>query len=106
MTIKSKICNKLLLKTMIWRIISSGTTFTIVYIIKGEIKSAGLITGLDVTIKTIFYYVYEIIWERCNRKKEEIKNIDEQEMDCENQCGDDICDGTLDQILEPAVLEV
>ena len=52
-------CNKQrLLKTLTWRIIASSTTFTIVYLIQGKIGDAGLITLLDSSLKTVFYYLH------------------------------------------------
>ena len=48
----SKCCRKncdkqTLCKTITWRIIASSTTFTIAYLLQGEIKSAGLTTLFD-----------------------------------------------------------
>ena len=57
-------CNKkTLVKTICWRIIASGTTFTIAYIVDGTFKNASLIVGLDTSIKTLFYFLHERVWE-------------------------------------------
>lgn len=75
-------CNKRrLLKTLTWRIIASSTTFTIAYLIQGKIGDAGLITLLDSSLKTIFYYLHERIYYKSpdNKTITEVVNIEKTE---------------------------
>ena len=59
-----KYCNKILAKTILWRIIASGTTFCSVLITEGTYENAGIITLLDITIKTTLYYFHEKVWDK------------------------------------------
>ncbi|MCT4565423.1 MAG: DUF2061 domain-containing protein [Maledivibacter sp.] len=69
MSIKKK-----LLKTLTWRITASLTTLFIVYIVSGEIKTAGIVTLLEGTIKMIIYYFHETIWEKIQLFKKDNKD--------------------------------
>ncbi|SHJ50227.1 Uncharacterized membrane protein [Paramaledivibacter caminithermalis DSM 15212] len=60
-----------LLKSLTWRVIASLTTLTIVYIISGEIKIAGLITIMESVFKMIIYYLHETVWEKIELNKED-----------------------------------
>ncbi len=60
-----------ILKAISWRIIASGTTFVVVFIIfknyskqnlEEVINTATFITGVDIGIKLIFYYLHERLW--------------------------------------------
>ena len=63
-------------KTITWRIIASGTTFIVSYIITGEVKGSLGITVANSFVKTIFYYVHEWLWDRKTLdEKEKIENI-------------------------------
>tara|TARA_B110000008_G_C16871299_1_gene524894 strand:+ start:915 stop:1100 length:186 start_codon:yes stop_codon:yes gene_type:complete len=55
--------NKIIAKTITWRIIASSTTFSTAYIVSGTVKSASLITIADTISKTLFYYGHEKIWD-------------------------------------------
>lgn len=70
MTVKKK-----LLKTLTWRITASLTTLIIVYIISGEIKTAGIVTLIEGTVKMIIYYLHETIWEKIESFKNDNGNI-------------------------------
>jgi len=48
-----------LLKSIGWRIIATGTTFTIAYIIEGDLDIAAKIGTLDCSVKFILNYAYE-----------------------------------------------
>tara|TARA_Y100000768_G_C23911927_1_gene650408 strand:- start:252 stop:488 length:237 start_codon:yes stop_codon:yes gene_type:complete len=48
-----------LLKSIGWRIIATGTTFTIAYIIEGDLDIAAKIGALDCSVKFILNYAYE-----------------------------------------------
>ncbi len=57
-------CNKkTCAKTLCWRLIASGTTFTIAYMVDGTLKNASTIVVLDTAIKTLFYFLHERAWE-------------------------------------------
>jgi len=58
MAIKKKI-----LKTITWRITASITTLLILYVLSGQIWIAGTFTLLEVVVKSIIYYLHEIIWD-------------------------------------------
>ena len=51
-----------LVKTISWRIIATGTTITISYIITGKLTAALSIGGLEFFTKMLFYYVHERAW--------------------------------------------
>lgn len=63
-----------LLKTLTWRITASLTTLFIVYIISGEMKTAGMVTLLEGTIKMIIYYFHETIWEKIQLFRKDSSN--------------------------------
>ena len=52
-----------LVKTVIWRIIATFLTFIIAYFVTGEISLAAAIGGIEVIVKTAFYYLYERVWQ-------------------------------------------
>lgn len=62
---------KKLLKTLTWRVTASLTTLTIVYVISGELRVAGLITLMESAVKMIIYYFHETIWERIELLKKD-----------------------------------
>ena len=61
------------LKTLMWRIISTATTFTVAYIVTGSLEAGGIIALIETGIKTIQYYFHERGWEVYTRRK--IKEI-------------------------------
>ena len=54
---------KRILKTISWRVTATSTTMGIVYFLTGELKTAGSIAFLEVILKSIIYYLHELIWE-------------------------------------------
>ena len=51
-----------IVKTLTWRVIASGTTFLIAWMITGEIKT-GLSIGLvGIIVKMVLYYFHERLW--------------------------------------------
>lgn len=56
-----------LFKTLTWRITASTTTLLIVYVLSGEIKTAGAVTLLEVIIKTVIYYLHETFWDKITK---------------------------------------
>lgn len=53
---------KSLYKTVSWRILATGTTGTIGYILTGSLALAGSIMTFDFFIKMILYYYHERLW--------------------------------------------
>lgn len=51
-----------LIKTLIWRFIATMITFTITWIVSGNLTIGLLIGGIDTLIKTIGYFGYERFW--------------------------------------------
>ncbi len=51
-----------LLKGISWRIIATGATMTIAYIITGEVAEALKIGGIEFFGKLIIYYMHERAW--------------------------------------------
>lgn len=52
-----------LVKTAIWRIIATFIIFMIAFFITGELSLAAAIGGIEVIVKTAFYYLYERVWQ-------------------------------------------
>ena len=50
-------------KTVIWRIIATLLTFIIAFFVTGELSLAAAIGGIEVIVKTAFYYLYERVWQ-------------------------------------------
>lgn len=61
---------KRVLKTASWRIISTITTFLIVYLLTGNLGLSTNIALINIVLKSIMYYYHEKYWERSNVKKE------------------------------------
>ena len=75
---------KLCYKTISWRIVASSITFIINFSIFGSFGSAGVVTVLDQTAKTILYYVNEKIWKKCDKNiNDEIVVVDDNNIDDE-----------------------
>jgi len=53
---------KVLLKTLSWRVIATITTLTVSWIITGNIVLSMEIAGVEVVLKTLIYYIHEMIW--------------------------------------------
>lgn len=51
-----------ILKAITWRLIASLTTFSISWILTGNIESGLTIGGLDFFIKLVLYYLHERVW--------------------------------------------
>jgi len=49
-------------KTVGWRAIATGTTFTIAYAVDGSFERAGAIAAIDTVVKFVLYYAYEKCW--------------------------------------------
>jgi len=51
-----------IIKTLIWRCIATGITFTLGWVITGSIKAGLAIGSVDTVIKTFAYFGYERLW--------------------------------------------
>ena len=51
-----------ILKSITWRIIASGITFFVAWIITGKAEVAINIGIIEIVIKTIVYYAHERFW--------------------------------------------
>ena len=56
-------------KTISRRIIGSGATFLISYIVSGNIEIAGTIAMTQLMINTILYYIHERLWNKISWQK-------------------------------------
>lgn len=53
-----------IVKTLSWRITGSGATFTIAWLISGDLTVAGPIAVTQLVANTVLYYIHERIWNR------------------------------------------
>ncbi len=53
-----------ILKGITWRIIASGTTMTVVYVVTGDLALVASVGLVDVVAKVFFYYLHERSWGR------------------------------------------
>lgn len=53
---------KTLVKTILYRILQTITTFAIAYVFTKEVDISSWIAIAEVIIKTIIYYFYERLW--------------------------------------------
>lgn len=51
-------------KTASWRITGSAATFSIAYLITGDITSSGSIAIIQIVANTLLYYLHERIWNK------------------------------------------
>jgi uncharacterized membrane protein len=51
-------------KTIIWRVIATLTTTSLVYLFTGELALAAEVGALEVVLKLLFYYLHERGWEK------------------------------------------
>lgn len=49
-------------KGVTWRVIASGTTMALVYIVTGSLETMATVGVFEVTLKLLFYYSHERIW--------------------------------------------
>lgn len=52
-----------IIKAVSWRLIATGTTFSIVYVITGRLTFATSVAGVEVVAKMLFYYLHERVWQ-------------------------------------------
>ena len=51
-----------LYKTLSWRVVATILLFIVSYFVTGRIEVASTIVGIEVVIKTVFYYIHERAW--------------------------------------------
>lgn len=51
-----------IIKGLTWRMIASGTTMSIVFMMTGNIELVAGVGIADVTLKILFYYFHERAW--------------------------------------------
>lgn len=49
-------------KTITWRLSGSAATFTIAWLISGDLSVAGPIAVIQLVVNTALYYVHERVW--------------------------------------------
>jgi adenylylsulfate kinase len=59
-----------LIKTLSWRISGSIVTIIAAYLLTGKMNVAIYIGGVEIILKSILYFLHEIIWERFHNKKQ------------------------------------
>jgi len=59
----------LIVKSIIYRIIRVFILFTISILVGRDINIAISISVIDLFVATIYYYFFEIIWEKIDKKK-------------------------------------
>ena len=58
-----------ILKAITWRVIATGTTFTLAYTIfsgtgcEDALAKSSLVAGLELVIKLVIYYLHERAWQ-------------------------------------------
>jgi adenylylsulfate kinase len=51
-----------ILKGVTWRIIASGTTMVVVYVVTGNLTLVASVGIIDIVAKIFFYYLHERTW--------------------------------------------
>jgi adenylylsulfate kinase len=62
-----------IIKSVSWRITATLTTFGLVWIFTGQIETAAVVSGIEVFLKILFYYLHERIWGKLKFGKIEIE---------------------------------
>ena len=68
-----------ILKAITWRIIATGTTFTLAYTVFSEsgcedvLEKSTMVAGMELVIKLVIYYLHERAWQMAPRGS--IRNI-------------------------------
>lgn len=53
-----------IIKSITHRILSSTATFLVAYFVTDTFQFAAEITGIEVLLKLVIYYLHEIVWEK------------------------------------------
>ncbi len=65
---------KSIIKAVTWRIIATGTTFLLAYLVfsssdcEDVLQKSSLVAGLELVIKLVLYYLHERIWQRVKKR--------------------------------------
>jgi len=52
------------MKAVSWRFLATATTFSIVYLLTGQLVLALEVGGLEASAKLVLYYLHERVWTR------------------------------------------
>ncbi len=63
----------LLLKTIVWRILSTIINILLAWVVTGSVEYSLKIGGLDVIFKLLLYFIHEKVWNKQLIKKSEKK---------------------------------
>ena len=63
----------LLLKTIIWRVLSTIINILLAWVVTGSVEHSLKIGGLDVIFKLLLYFIHEKVWNKQLIKKNEKK---------------------------------
>ena len=80
---KYKLFNKkFLAKTVTWKFIDGVVTFTLCFLLTGELFISLNLAVLEVLVESVFYYLHEHVWDRTQwgEYKMENKNNEEPKM--------------------------
>jgi len=64
--------NRVLAKSLVWRIIATLTGACVTLLLTGEIETAGMFILIEFPLKMVIYYAHERGWESISWGKEEI----------------------------------
>lgn len=66
---------RILAKTLLWRVISSGTTVLITFLVTKDVAAGLKVGSIDMVVASILYYLYEWVWQkRCTpQQKNELQ---------------------------------
>lgn len=53
-----------IIKGVTWRVVASGTTMLVVFVVTGDLTLVASVGVVDVTLKVLFYYFHERAWGR------------------------------------------
>jgi len=53
-----------LVKTLTWRLVGSGSTFIISYMVTGAVILSSTIAVVQMIANTVLYYIHELAWDR------------------------------------------
>jgi uncharacterized membrane protein len=62
--VKSSALSRRLVKTLSWRLVGSGSTFIIAYVVTGQAVISSGIAIAQMIANTILYYIHELAWDR------------------------------------------
>lgn len=62
MVIKDKSLLRHFLKTVSYRVVGTLTTFTIIFVLTGDINISSVLGLTEIVLKPIIYFIHERIW--------------------------------------------